>query len=320
MKKLIVFFFALLAIIVSNAQSVTVENNYIKFPSLNIYEQYSENTLNQNDIINFAASSLNVTTLYEDNNFVAVDTLYPDFLKQILNTDKIYKMSDFFVKIDLENHQALVINSNISGAYQTLVNNNTNASGVMVFNDDTDNAMEILEGIENGTFTAQNYQASVSPSPNGVLRRCGGAARQTHKIITIWNTARDGVSACEDGITAYAADCKIVYQKLIFFFSIQTKITSLRGCTYSNWILVPTHNADLYLNSTVKYIKVNSCGREWNQSKQDQTFGTVLNWRGYVGARALNKYIADADFTIKHSAAPGPLVFALPHLHIQSGY
>jgi hypothetical protein len=94
---------------------------------------------------------------------------------------------------------------------------------------------------------------------------------------------------------------------------------SLRGCSSTNWIGVPTHDALLKLDGTVRYIKVNACRSETNDARNDGYQGNEISWRPYAGSRALSKYDFTVDFQIKHTwetgAYHGPF-----HYHIMAGY
>ena len=142
-----------LFVIKTNALNLSISNGTLKFSSLAIYEQYADNTLDRNGITN---ATTTLQTLSKELGISPTDdtieSIYGGFLLQTLNADKIFTLSRFLVKIDLENAQALVIDANVSNAYSILVSNNTQADSVMVFNDETDNAMDILEGIKNGTL------------------------------------------------------------------------------------------------------------------------------------------------------------------------
>ncbi|MGG9960491.1 hypothetical protein [Ferruginibacter sp. SUN106] len=297
LKSALIIFLGLF-LIKTNAQNLSISNGTLKFPSLAIYEQYADNTLDRNDIVNATTS---LQTLGKQLGISPKDdtteSIYPEFLLQILNADKIFTLSRFFVKIDLENSQALVIDVNVPNAYSALVSNNTQADGIMVFNDETDNAMDILEGIENGTLAASNYQSAVNT--DGLFRHCSGAPRNTDKGIEIWNRAPDG--------EYFAMSNKVVYQKFIFFFSLQAKEESHRS--YNPNSFPHFYRAILKYNINVKYVKVNDCNKEWINQKSFNgcSLGYTLNetwWRAYEGSRALRKYDLSANFYIKHNISP----------------
>jgi len=61
----------------------------------------------------------------------------------------------------LENHQALAINAANANAYADLVANNTDAMGMMVFDDEVDNGIDILEHIESNVLTPQSNKTAI---------------------------------------------------------------------------------------------------------------------------------------------------------------
>jgi hypothetical protein len=285
------------------AQNLSIENGALKFSSLAIYEQYAENILNRNDI-NTATNS--ITTLEKQSppqvitdSILAIegDTLYPDFFRKILNTDKIFALSTFLIKMDLENHRALIINAKIPNAYSTLVSNNLTANGIMIFDDETDNAMDILEGLENGTLNIKNYKSALT-APQGLFRKCSGAPRNTDKSVELWN---------QIGRVYYSMRNKVVYEKFIFYFSLQSKEESRLG--YNSSTYGYNYAATLKLIGNVKYVKVNNCNREWIDSHTDDGCNIEYpyrqtGWRAYEGSRALRKYDFTVNFYIKHFKNP----------------
>lgn len=295
----------------SYAQNLTVVNGTLKFSSLAVYEQYADETLDQNEITTLSTSSAALTTLAELDGAEA-DTLNPDFIKLILNTDKIVHLGSLLVKIDLENHRGLAIADDATNAYATLVANNTTAQGVTVFSDEDDNAMDILIAMEAGTAPPLAERCNRPPS------------RKVGDPHLIWRTAvGDNTAGCNNNTTAYAMDNKVVYQKAIIYFSLQSKIRSLRACTYSNWILVPTSNQPLKLIANAKY-KVR-CGTEVIKTKTDAINpGTVLNWRGYQGTRGLSHFDFSATFGIgdsdRNPDPNSPNYFFSPFYRIAEGY
>ena len=317
-KKLITIF-SIFCIVNASAQNndLSVANGTVKFNSIDAYESYANNPAIQDAIRTMAIGSAAVTTLQEAGNTSEDDM--PIFLQSVLNTDNIYSISNYFIKIDVPNNRALVINSGVSNAYNDLVNNNTASVNMMVMSDDEQNAIEVLRAIDNGTLTITDYN---NATPEIRFRwpwnRCSGQRRVTQKNVDVWDSGKDPSSNCPDQSVLYGADNKAVYQKFIFYFSLEAKMKSLRGCSSTNWILVPTHRAFLFLNGTVKFVKVNACSDEYNNSRDDSGEGTVISWRPYEGSHALTKYDFTIDFSIRHTwetTVHGPF-----HYHIVAGY
>ncbi len=338
----------------SGGSDVSVNGNRLKFPSIALYEQYADNQLDRSTLTNLATSSSEITTLQEINN--EQDTLYPDFLKQVLNQDLILEAGSFLIKIDLENERALVTNSGESNAYQSLVSNQLTAQGMMNFDLDVSNGIEILEAIENGTLQTSNYQSAIErstsrikvfntpsesltgieppqikgvgsggPSANYFDNKqivaqihmiCPHADRRENKRTQGWDTGT-GESGCPDNIIVYVRDAKVVYQKAVFYFSLQSKIKSNWSGTCSNWIFIPSYDALLKLEGTTRFVK--RCGNEQTPSITDYNNGRELNWRPYEGSRSLSKYDITVTFGIKHQGSSGDYNSTGP-MRIVAGY
>jgi hypothetical protein len=335
---------------------VSVNGNHLKFISIATYEQYANNELDRSILTNLATANSGVTTLEELNN--AQDTLYPDFLKQILNTDEIVEAGSFLIKVDLENHRALVISSNDPNAYQILSYNQLTANGLMNFSDNVGNTIEILQAIESGQLSISNYQLSIELEATAKLNRtrlnneteslafysplnyrsvhgplvedilknqlaptiCIHATRhkQQHPH-DVWKTVSNQNSGCPDNVMVYAVDNKIVYQNFIIFFSLEAKTKSMQAGTCTNWIFVPSYTADLMLSGSVRYAK--RCGPEQVASKTTNTYGNVLNWRPYESSRSLSKYDFTMEFGVRDVNSVGNYFPGLGATYrITSGY
>ena len=65
-------------------------------------------------------------------------------MKEVLNTDYIFQIGNYLIKIDLANDRGLVIAAENSNAYEDLVNNNLSAPGMMALDGDEDFGLELL--------------------------------------------------------------------------------------------------------------------------------------------------------------------------------
>lgn len=282
---------------------LSANNGVFTFSSLAVYEEYADNTADRDNIINLYTGSTGLTTLAEiDTSENNEDNDYPEFLKMVLNTDSIFSFSHYLVKIDLPNHRALVIDANNSNAYQSLLTNDLNAAGMMNFSDDVDNAITVLTEIESGRLLPSQYTSAIEHS-SSTARSCPGASERKDKddYPYIWYNGTDPWSICPDLSILVAQDNKVVYQRAIVYFSLQSKIRSVFGCSSTNWIGAPLFfHANLIINGTVKFSK---------RCEPEQTFvnlsagrfrqaGAVKTWRPYEGSRSLSKY----DFTVTFGA------------------
>ncbi len=296
---------AFVSIIFSNisfSQAPTATENVMNFSSVSLYESFADDENTLPSLHSIAIQSGTLTTLaelqwlVEDN-----DTLHPDFLKEVLNTDYIFQIGSYLIKIDLYNNRGLVILSSNTDAYLSLQSNDLEATGMMVLNGDEEFGLELLEELEKNAVTSSNYDDFLKAA-----RACGGADRRDDKQIEPWAETYeqcDGGGSSTNGIT-YGMDNKLAYQKAIFFFSLQSKIRSIKWCTFGgNPFTVPVYTyADLKLIGTVKYRK--RCGTEVNQSENmlelAQEWGDgVLHWRAYSGGRSLSHFDFNVDFGIR---------------------
>ncbi|WP_462252588.1 hypothetical protein [Ferruginibacter sp.] len=328
MKKFKILFLAAASFLISNisfAQTPTANGNVMIFNGVVAYESFTENENTWLSLRNVAVQSSTLTTMAEQESLTPLnaDTLYPDFLKEVLNIDQIFQIGTYLIKIDEINNRGLMINAGNANAYSDLVNNNLSASGMMVLDGDEDFGLELLEALENNTITPVDYQNSLTAE-----RRCSGARRQTQKDIPTWITTNE---ECPGNVTlgrTYGMDDKLVYQKFIFYFSLQSKIRSVWRCTYGgSWTLAEIYNlVDLKLIGTVKYRR--RCAAEVNKAEtlEEGYFSGgngILNWRPYSGGRSLSHYDFNVDFGIRVATDrnPNPPPYFFPHPYrIVSGY
>ena len=306
------------------AQTPTANSNVMVFSSVGSYESFTEDESIWATLRNTAVQSNTLFTMAEQETTTQgnADTLYPDFLKEVLNVDRIFQIGGYLIKIDLVNERGLLITANSSNAYNSLLNDDLNASGMMILNGDEDFGLELLEGLENNTITPYDYQNATT-----INRRCQGAARRVSKLIPTWAITNE---ECPGNITlgrTYGMDDKLVYQKFIFYFSLQSKIRSVFRCTYGG-----TYNGadvynfvDLKLTGTAKYKR--RCGAEVNKTEllEEGYFSGgngILNWRPYSGGRSLSAYDVNVEFGIRPATDrnPNPPAYITDSHRIVWGY
>ncbi len=292
---------------ISFSQAPTANGNVMNFSSTASYESYTDDESTWNGLRNIAEQSSTLTTLAEQEASTAtkvndVDTLYPEFLKEVLNTDNIFQMGNYLIKIDLINDRGLMIASSNANAYSSLVNDNLSATGMMVLSGDEDFGLELLESLESNTTKPADYQSFL------VKMSCSGAKRvKPDADKPMWietNEQCDIVNTYTIGKT-YRMDNKLVYRKSIFYFSLRSEIRSIWHCTFGG---TPNTAASIYvyvdlkLTGTVKYRR--HCGTEVNESVNlfEGYFGGgdgILNWRPYGGGRSLSHFDFNVDFGIR---------------------
>ena len=307
------------------SQAPTATGNVMIFSSVASYEPYAGDESTWTSLRNIAVQSSTLTTLAEpvfsqNNN---ADTLYPEFLKEVLNTDKIFQIGNYLIKIDLLNERGLMIASSSFNAYSSLVNDDLDASGMMVLDGDEDFGLELLESLESNAITPPEYKSFLNAA-----RACPGAARRKEARIETWLETSE---VCDQAPTVgrtYGMDNKVVYQKAIFYFSLQSKIRSLWRCTFGgSWAGAPIYYfVDTKLTGTVKYRR--RCETEVNNSvaMEEGYFGGgngILDWRAYSGGRSLSHYDFNVDFAIREAVdrtpTPPPYIPS-SHYRIYWGY
>jgi hypothetical protein len=335
MKRLLFSLFTL-ALFSANAQNVTGKNGTVSFPTIADYEYFVDNPDARVAIDNYVNSAGTINTLKNLPTY-APDDETPEFLKQVLNTDNIVSIGSYYVKIDFVNGRGLAINSSTKNAYQQLVNNNLGATGLMVFTMEDGNALEVMEGVENGSASIANYKDLIvkhteempittsfvsGPSYNfneDELFWCGNPGPQDLKRWPTWGMPRaDGSCNAPGNNTArLAGDLKLVYQKAIIYFSLQSKEKCRQYCQFGgNPQTAGTISVYMYLSGTVKYKRCGWSERTGNHTS-DFSLTNEKSWRPFESSRRLEKF----DFTVQFKQAENlnsPYNFEL--MNIKAGY
>ncbi len=331
MKKFKITLLALVSFIFSSisfSQAPTASGNVMNFSAVSSYEPYTEDESSWAGLRTIAEQSITLTTLAEDEagSGSEPDTLYPDFLKEVLNTDNIFQIGNYLIKIDLVNERGLVIAAVNFNAYADLVNNNLSTTGMMVLGGDEDFGLELLEALANNTTTPADYQSFLNAN-----RSCPGAAKRIDATnAREWYQTNE---QCDIGGTytigrTYGMDKLLRYRKSIFYFSLQSRIRSVWRCTYGGiWVGAPIYYiVDSNLIGTVKYRK--RCETEINENVNFEQgyFGGgngVLSWNPYGGGRSLSHYDLNVDFGIRpaQDRNPNPPAYTISrHYRIYWGY
>ncbi len=317
--------FSMMSSFLCLAQAPAAGSNVMDFSSVASYESYTEDESTWGNLRLIANQSNTLTTIAEYEQMTDItDTLCPEFLKEVLNTDYIFKIGNYLIKIDFINDRGLVIAAGNPNAYADLVANNLSASGMMELDGEEEFGLELLEGLESNTVVPAGYKEFLAD------RSCPGAKRKKQARIEEWLTTSEPCDIGSSGTLGktYGMDNKVVYQKAIFYFSLQSKIKSLARCTYGgSWTLVDIYvYVDEKLTGTVKYRK--RCGTEVNESVElfENYFGGgdgVIHWRPFSGGRSLSHYDFHVDFGIRpaqdRNPNPPPYVPS-QHYNIKSGY
>ena len=295
---------------ISFSQAPTASGNVMNFSAVSSYEPYADDESTWSSLRTIATQSSTVTTIAEQEFMTdGADTLYPEFLKEVLNTDYIFQIGNYLIKIDLMNERGLVIAADNSNAYADLVSNNLSASGMMLLNGDEDFGLELLEALSNNTTSPADYQTFLN-----VERECRGAARRKDARIPEWTTtneACDVVSGQTNIGRTYGMDIELIYRKAIFYFSLRSRIRSLVRCTFGGtWASAPIYYfVDLNLIGTVKYRRRCEAEVNANANIEEGYFGGgngTLSLNPWGGGRSLSHYDFTVDFGIRPAVDRNP--------------
>ena len=306
----------------SFSQAPTASRNVMFFSSVASYETYAENENTWSSLSNIAQQSNTLNTMAKKAKMdgMDADTLYPEFLKEVLNTDNILQIGNYLIKIDLVNDRGLIIAAKNENSYFSLVKNDLETPGMMVLAGDEDFALALLESLENKVVSPTGYKSFLDAE-----RACAGAKRRTEKRADVWANA-PAPSCGAPYILQFYMDNKLVYQKAILYFSLQSKIISKEVCFDAGNAKI-TREVDLKLEGTVKYRK--RCGPESNLNADiyESYFGGnddgEASWRPYSGGRSLSHYDFSVQFGIRTATdrSTNPPAFFLSGLYnIKWGY
>lgn len=306
--------FALLGILVfvcssMAAQDVSVRDNHLAFSSIAAYESFAGNEADRSILYSYTYGNPAVTSRAEVQEGENDEELYPDFLNLVLNTDNIVAIGSHLVKIDMVNGYGLAININEPNAYWSLVNEDWSAP--LIYLTQEDDGLEVLESYEwsyAGTTPQPRLSttsAAASPAPRASGRAagrvqtnsCSGAPRDKCDNYVIWDSVQNPNPTPGDLYDLYRMDYKVVYQKAIIYFSLQSKQKSTTA--YDNTtVYKPPYDAAMKLDGHARYRR--RCGGEVVKNDVLYTVDREQNWRPYEGGRSLSHYDFSVTFGIDH--------------------
>ncbi len=168
------------------SQNVVIKNGVVIFPTsasfLNIAENKNNEqgnlfaTLNEAKFSSLRTKSsvgtqqnlINNTTANIVTSSTFDSSLYTNYLLGVLNTDKMCTINGFFIKIDMENNLCAALDATAySNEYNDLVNNNFSNSHIMVFVQQEEPVLAVLDAIRTNQTTWQNYHDNLLPAKGG---------------------------------------------------------------------------------------------------------------------------------------------------------
>ena len=188
------------------APGVTATREYIAFESIDAYEKFfvegSENDrakLEKSAALNEThPSMLRAGSLRTSSSATVVDSLYPDFLKAILNIDGVTQIGEYIIRVDMANEKVLVLKSEDRDYYDDLVSGNLDNTKIMVYSTND----EVLDLLANGLPSSNERTALFCNHSKAEGREDKGN---------------------EEYMTNWRYDCKVVYQSAGIYFSLIAK-------------------------------------------------------------------------------------------------
>lgn len=264
------------------APGVTVGEDYITFESIDAYENFfidgNENQrvkLEQSATLNQTHTSMLRSANLRTTSSSIVDSLYPDFLKAILNVDGITQIGAYIIKVDMANEKVLVLKSEDRQYYDDLVANNFNNSKILVYSTND----EVLDLLANGILPSQSDNTSSANQRTTLFCNQKGADRREDKGF-------------EEYMTNWRFDCKAVYQKAGIYFSLIAKANK-QNKVAGLWI---ESNDGYEMSMDYYFIYTPKCKGASTGSNTISTGSTTIAYRPYESTTALKNFYYEARF------------------------
>lgn len=212
MKKIIPSFVLLLAIICLNYsctkdlsetnrlepqfEALKITDGRLTYPSTNNFRKALESlTKEDNRVIqnlhNLAYSKLkneqrhagvginNVQNIIDPSLYDS--TLYTEFMKTALNEKKMMQIGNYVIKVDMDNNFCSAINIvDYPGADVDVLSNNFSRVGMMLFTNDQEPVLAVMDSINNSTYSFAQYEDDrARKGGQGICFRSGIDARQS---------------------------------------------------------------------------------------------------------------------------------------------
>jgi len=207
------------------------------------------------------------------------DTLYADYgiLPQILNRDKIVKIGDYLIKVDLHTETVLVLESKHREQYGDLAESNMTNENIMTFSTD-DEVLTLLEQGATGSVNSRLLGWCEDPA-------AGPGRKKDH--------------SCYSKKKRYKAS--VIYQRAGIYYSIIAKIKNQKkkwGVWWSDgsgWLRI-----DYNFYGRVR------CGTSYDENSYiKEYYKRKAIYRPYEGTVRMEYYELNAYFTSSNGSAKG---------------
>ncbi|WP_299250264.1 hypothetical protein [uncultured Cytophaga sp.] len=252
----------------------------MRFESIDAYENFFKpgSDSNRTKLERSAAQNQTHPSMLRTSNLrtssTIVDSLYPDFLKAILNADAITQIGDYLIKVDMENGKVLVLKSEDKQDYNDLVTNNVSNAKIMVYSTDDD----VLDLLANG----------LSSSNERTTLFCGRKAGPPNKD--------SGYEYYNNSDSNWRLDCKVVNQNAGIYFSLQAKANKQKYSIEDN------DHKTLFLDYYFAYTpKCKDGAIGYGTDKEIDK--SDINKRIYESSRGLESYLYTVRFRLDNGYA-----------------
>ena len=317
MKVLLICTVLLCFITFTTAQRISSQSGCIKIENVADYKAFVETAEGR---ANFIMQSANqgVSTLSKLND--QKNEELPEFLLAFLNADNIGIIGNYFVKLDFDAQKCFVVNTATTNAYNNLKSNNEKGEKVISVNFDTNvDGIELLEGLESGTITPENFTSSLE-NGDGSTQRCRTIEGKVKELVA-WSVLKidennlnhkiinNVVVNCSGDDIQYIGDYKLVYQNLFIYFRLQGKHISQHRCNGSAPLWPDEVRKDIKMTGKLSYTL--RCREVINAGYDESIYGKILTWSAYDGWRKVSAVNWVTDFSIKHTWEPNYVTSSL---------
>ena len=220
----------------------------------------------QSKIAGYDVESTSARTIQTLEN--PADTIYDDYgvLAEILNENKIVKIGNHIIKVDLHTEQVLVLNSKYNSEYSDLVSNNFDNEHIMVFSTE-DEVLTLLEEGSGGTINARELSCSAQWAGGDPITRHPARGRR-HRL-----------------------KAKLTYQKAGIYFSLLAKGKTQKR-RFRVWWRDYGGRCTIYYNCKFGV----RCGYSYNRVSSQGSSRGEANFRPHESWNALEYYYLLGQF------------------------
>lgn len=184
-----------------NQLGVTIKDGMVRFPSIKAYLKVTEDKnhdqeklfkqLNDCNFISLSQSSYRpsqakITSQINSFTNSFDSSLYSEYLLQILNSDKMFMIGNFFIKVDMDNEFCSVLDgAEYPAEFSDILNNIFTNEHIMEFLNKDEPVLEFLQDLLDQTVTWPEYQDSLAKKGGqGICFKRGRASAHDEKKDT----------------------------------------------------------------------------------------------------------------------------------------